>query len=138
MKKVVQQQIEEALKLNGHAVVINGLAGKGNSEALKTWCAQRAGVARYIDLEGITTSFFHSLARALGLRKLKYGAAIALAALALRFTAPEVRAQAVTGLATEGYVTAQDESLTTNYSQVCFAGNPLSKIRLLTFDVNAD
>jgi len=50
-------------------VLINGLEGIGKSEAARGWCAQHLGESRYVDLTGINnkTSFFRSIARALGL-----------------------------------------------------------------------
>ncbi len=50
-------------------VLVNGLEGIGKSEAARAWCARHPGEARYVDLDGINnkTSFFSSLARALGL-----------------------------------------------------------------------
>ena len=50
-------------------VLVNGLEGIGKSEAARAWCSQHLGEARYVDLTGINnkTSFFRSIARALGL-----------------------------------------------------------------------
>lgn len=50
-------------------VVLDGLEGRGKTEAVKAWCAQHQGVARFVSLKGITskTTAFREIARALGI-----------------------------------------------------------------------
>jgi hypothetical protein len=44
----------------------------------------------------------------------------------------------IQGQATDGYVTAQDNTTVTNFNQVCFLGSPTKSIRLLSLYVNGD
>ncbi len=66
--KSVFAALDAGLRLR-RIVLVNGLEGIGKSEAARAWCAKHAGEVRFVDLDGITnkTSFFSSIARALGL-----------------------------------------------------------------------
>jgi len=64
----VFEALDAGLRLR-RIVLVNGIEGLGKSEATRAWCVQHLGAARYVDLTGINnrTSFFRSIARALGL-----------------------------------------------------------------------
>jgi len=49
-------------------VVLDGLEGRGKSEAVKAWCAWHLGTARFASLNGIasTRSAFREVSKALG------------------------------------------------------------------------
>ena len=50
-------------------VVLNGLEGRGKTEALKAWCALHLGTARFVSMKGITsrTTAFREIAKVLGI-----------------------------------------------------------------------
>ncbi len=50
-------------------VLLDGLEGRGKTEAVKAWCASHLGSARFVSLKGITnkTTAFREIARALGI-----------------------------------------------------------------------
>jgi hypothetical protein len=50
-------------------VVVDGLEGRGKTQAVKAWCAGHLGTARFVSLKGITskTLAFREISRALGI-----------------------------------------------------------------------
>jgi hypothetical protein len=50
-------------------VLLDGLEGRGKTEAVKAWCEAHLGMARYVSLNGITnkTTAFREIAKALGI-----------------------------------------------------------------------
>ena len=50
-------------------VVLDGLEGRGKTEAVKAWCALHLGTARFVSLKGVTnkTTAFRDIAKALGI-----------------------------------------------------------------------
>jgi DNA transposition AAA+ family ATPase len=50
-------------------VVLDGLEGRGKTEAVKAWCALHLGTARFVSLKGVTnkTTAFRDMAKALGI-----------------------------------------------------------------------
>lgn len=50
-------------------VVLDGLEGRGKTEAVKAWCAPHLGTARFVSLKGVTnkTTAFRDMAKALGI-----------------------------------------------------------------------
>jgi hypothetical protein len=50
-------------------VLLDGMEGRGKTEAVKAWCAQHRGEARFVSINAITskTSAFREIARALGI-----------------------------------------------------------------------
>ncbi|MGA2029598.1 MAG: ATP-binding protein [Verrucomicrobiota bacterium] len=50
-------------------VVLDGLEGRGKTEAVKSWCQLHLGTARFVSLKGITnkTTAFREIAKALGI-----------------------------------------------------------------------
>jgi hypothetical protein len=61
-------ELDAALKTRTMAL-INGLPGRGKTEAVRAWCECHLGVARFVSLDGTSTKTaqFRELARALGL-----------------------------------------------------------------------
>jgi hypothetical protein len=66
--KKVWETFDYALARCG-MVVVDGLEGRGKTEAAKAWCALHLGQARFISLKGITnkTTAFREIAKALGI-----------------------------------------------------------------------
>jgi hypothetical protein len=63
----VWKQLDAALK-SKTMIVIDGLEGRGKTEAVRAWCNCHLGVARFVSLDGTSTKTtqFRELARALG------------------------------------------------------------------------
>jgi hypothetical protein len=53
----------------GNMVLLDGLEGRGKTEAIKAWCELHLGEARFVSLKGITskTTAFREIAKALGI-----------------------------------------------------------------------
>jgi hypothetical protein len=53
----------------GNMVLLDGLEGRGKTEAVKAWCELHLGEARFVSLKGITskTTAFREIAKALGI-----------------------------------------------------------------------
>ncbi len=66
--KTIWETLDYALASRG-MVVLDGLEGRGKTEAVKAWCALHGGTARFVSLKGITnkTTAFREIARALGI-----------------------------------------------------------------------
>jgi hypothetical protein len=66
--KKIWDTLDYALRSRG-MVVLDGLEGRGKTEAVKAWCATRLGAARFVSLKGIasTRSAFREIAKALGI-----------------------------------------------------------------------
>jgi hypothetical protein len=66
--KKVWDTLDFALASHG-MVVLDGLEGRGKSEAVKAWCELHLGEARFVDLYGISskTTAFRQIAKALGI-----------------------------------------------------------------------
>lgn len=81
-------------------VVIDGLEGRGKTEALKAWCALHLGRARFVSLKGITskTTAFREIARTLGI------------ASSYTRTAPEMQARIEDVLKRSGLMLVIDEA----------------------------
>jgi len=64
----IWQQLDDALE-NRSMVVIDGLEGRGKTEAVRAWCRMHLGEARYVSLQenGTKTSHFREIARVFGL-----------------------------------------------------------------------
>lgn len=63
----IWKQLDDALKTRT-MIVLDGLEGRGKTEAVRAWCNCHLGVARFISLDGTSTKTtqFRELARALG------------------------------------------------------------------------
>jgi hypothetical protein len=63
----VWKQLDAALK-SKTMIVIDGLEGRGKTEAVRAWCNCHLGMARFVNLDGTSTKTtqFRELARALG------------------------------------------------------------------------
>jgi hypothetical protein len=66
--KKVWETLDYALASRG-MVVLDGLEGRGKTEAVKAWCESHLGVARFVSLKGIAnkTTAFREIAKALGI-----------------------------------------------------------------------
>jgi hypothetical protein len=66
----IWQQLDAALK-SKTMIVIEGLEGRGKTEAVRAWCNCHLGVARFVSLDGTSTKTtqFRELARALGVSR---------------------------------------------------------------------
>lgn len=66
--KKIWETLDYALASRG-MVVLDGLEGRGKTEAVKAWCETRPGQARFVSLKGITnkTTAFREIAKALGI-----------------------------------------------------------------------
>ncbi|HLZ53798.1 MAG TPA: ATP-binding protein [Verrucomicrobiae bacterium] len=64
----VWETLDYALASRG-MVVLDGLEGRGKTEAVKAWCELHLGQARFVSLKGITskTTAFREIAKALGI-----------------------------------------------------------------------
>jgi hypothetical protein len=64
----VWETLDYALASRG-MVVLDGLEGRGKSEAAKAWCGAHMGTARFVSLKGIATktTAFREIAKALGI-----------------------------------------------------------------------
>lgn len=64
----VWETLDYALASSG-MVLLDGLEGRGKTEAVKAWCTRHVGTARFVSLKGITskTTAFREIARALGI-----------------------------------------------------------------------
>src|ERR1035441_4310718 len=64
----VWKQLDAALK-SRTMIVIDGLEGRGKTEAVRAWCNCHLGAARFVSLDGTSTKTtqFRELARALGI-----------------------------------------------------------------------
>jgi len=65
--RAVWQTLDFALKAK-KMVLVDGLEGRGKTEATKAWCGCHLGEARFVSLKGITskTTAFREIAKALG------------------------------------------------------------------------
>lgn len=68
----IGRQIWETLDFaiaHRNMVLLDGLEGRGKTEAVKAWCALHLGTARFVSLKGITskTTAFRHIAKALGI-----------------------------------------------------------------------
>ena len=66
--KKVWETLDYALASRG-MVVLDGLEGRGKTEAVKAWCELHLGSARFVSLKGIAnkTTAFREIAKALGI-----------------------------------------------------------------------
>jgi hypothetical protein len=66
--KRIWHQLDDALKTRS-MIVIEGLEGRGKTEAARAWCECHLGVARFVSLKGISTKTaqFRKLAGAVGI-----------------------------------------------------------------------
>jgi len=66
--KKIWETLDYALATDG-MVLLDGLEGRGKTEAVKTWCELHLGTARFVSLKGITskTTAFREIAKALGI-----------------------------------------------------------------------
>ena len=66
--KTIWETLDYALASRG-MVVLDGLEGRGKTEAIKAWCELHLGQARFVSLKGITskTIAFREIAKALGI-----------------------------------------------------------------------
>jgi hypothetical protein len=66
--KKIWETLDFALASRG-MVVLDGLEGRGKTEAVKAWCEMHLGTARFVSLKGITskTIAFREIAKALGI-----------------------------------------------------------------------
>jgi hypothetical protein len=66
--KKISETLNFALASRG-MVLLDGLEGRGKTEAVKAWCAWHLGQARFVSLKGITskTTAFREIAKALGI-----------------------------------------------------------------------
>jgi len=66
--KKIWETLDYALASRG-MVVLDGLEGRGKTEAVKAWCELHLGQARFVSLKGITskTTAFREIAKALGI-----------------------------------------------------------------------
>ena len=66
--KKIWETLDFALASRG-MVLLDGLEGRGKTEAVKAWCAGHLGTARFVSLKGITskTTAFREIARSLGI-----------------------------------------------------------------------
>lgn len=64
----IWETLDFALASRG-MVVLDGLQGRGKTEAVKAWCEMHLGVARFVSLRGISnkTTAFREIAKALGI-----------------------------------------------------------------------
>lgn len=64
----IWQQLDDALESRS-MVVIDGLEGRGKTEAVRAWCRMHLGEARYVSLQenGTKTSHFREIARVFGI-----------------------------------------------------------------------
>lgn len=65
--KLIWQTLDFALKAR-RMVLVNGLEGRGKTEAVKAWCNLHRGEARFVSLKGITgrTNVFREISKAIG------------------------------------------------------------------------
>ncbi len=66
--KIIWETLDYALA-SRNMVLLDGLEGRGKTQAVKAWCALHLGRARFVSLKGITskTTTFREFARALGI-----------------------------------------------------------------------
>jgi len=66
--KKIWETLDYALASRG-MVVLDGLEGRGKTEAVKAWCELHLGCSRFVSLKGITskTTAFREIAKALGI-----------------------------------------------------------------------
>ena len=66
--KTIWETLDYGLACRG-MVLLDGLEGRGKTEAVKAWCALHLGLARFVSLKGITskTTAFREIAKALGI-----------------------------------------------------------------------
>lgn len=66
--KKIWETLDYASAVRG-MVVLDGLEGRGKTEAVKAWCELHLGSARFVSLKGITnkTTAFREIAKALGI-----------------------------------------------------------------------
>ena len=66
--KKIWETLDFALASRG-MVLLDGLEGRGKTEAVKAWCAGHLGTVRFVSLKGITskTTAFREIARSLGI-----------------------------------------------------------------------
>jgi hypothetical protein len=66
--KKIWETLDYALASRG-MVVLDGLEGRGKTEAVKAWCDLHLGTTRFVSLKGITskTTAFREIAKALGI-----------------------------------------------------------------------
>ncbi|MDE2106198.1 MAG: ATP-binding protein [Patescibacteria group bacterium] len=66
--KKIWETLDFALASHG-MVLLDGLEGRGKTEAVKAWCGLHLGEARFVSLKGITskTTAFREIAKALGI-----------------------------------------------------------------------
>ena len=66
--KKIWETLDFALVTHG-MVLLDGMEGRGKTEAVKAWCEIHLGAARFVSLKGITnkTTAFREIARALGI-----------------------------------------------------------------------
>jgi len=66
--KKIWETLDFALATQG-MVLLDGMEGRGKTEAAKAWCEAHLGSARFVSLKGITnkTTAFREIARALGI-----------------------------------------------------------------------
>jgi len=66
--KKIWETLDFALASRG-MVLLDGLEGRGKTEAVKAWCAGHLGTTRFVSLKGITskTTAFREIARSLGI-----------------------------------------------------------------------
>jgi hypothetical protein len=66
--ETIWKTLDYALASRG-MVVLDGLEGRGKTEAVKAWCELHLGQARFVSLKGITskTTAFREIAKALGI-----------------------------------------------------------------------
>jgi DNA transposition AAA+ family ATPase len=67
ISRKIWKQLDDALKTKT-MIVIDGLEGRGKTEAVRAWCNCHLGVARFISLDGTNTktAHFREFSRALG------------------------------------------------------------------------
>jgi DNA transposition AAA+ family ATPase len=67
ISRKIWKQLDDALKTKS-MILIDGLEGRGKTEALRAWCNCHLGAARFVSLKGITTKTaqFSTMAQALG------------------------------------------------------------------------
>lgn len=68
VSRKVWSALDKALK-SRRIQLVDGLEGRGKTEAVKAWCKMHRGEARYVSLSGITgqTNVFKEISRALGI-----------------------------------------------------------------------
>jgi len=68
ISRLVWKSLDEALKTRV-MILVDGLEGRGKTEAVKAWCRCHLGVARFMSLDGTSTKTtqFREMAKALGI-----------------------------------------------------------------------